>query len=187
MTELTSIDASVANLPRPRQARRGRPLGTQQPTGEIPISRAVPSRPVGRNPAAARTSTRLGRFIEERMDALGMRRQVDLVAAITATGGQVSDTTVSRLINHEGSLPDRNTLLSLAVALQVDPKDLVLFAFDLDDEPAAPPAPHPLASELDRMLDPKSPLPKKDRERLADFVGQIMEPFRPAMRRRRSA
>lgn len=135
----------------------------------------------------SRNPTRLGRYIEDRMTELGLRRQVDLVAAIEATGGKGSDSTVSRLINQEGMLPDRSTLLALAGALQVDPKELVLFVYDLGDQPTAPPAPHPLASEIDRMLDPKSPLSEKDRERTADFIDQIMEPLRPRMRRRKSA
>lgn len=46
---------------------------------------------------------------------------------------------------------------------------------------------HPLARELDDMLDEQSPVAVEDREVLATLVGRIMDPYRRTMRRRRTA
>ncbi len=84
--------------------------------------------------------------------------------------------------------PDR--LRVIAPVLGVDYGNLMTLAgYGAPSEPApevvAAPRIDPLAAELDRMLDPHSPLGDERRERLRLIVDQVMEVERATMRRRR--
>jgi hypothetical protein len=118
------------------------------------------------------------------MAELGMERQVDLV---NASNGAVSDSTVSRIMTTEDYIPRRDSLVGLAGALRVEPRELVLFVFELGPEPTPQRQLHPLAEEVDRALAPDSPLPQRDRDATADLIDRVLAPVRPLMRRPKSA
>ncbi len=84
--------------------------------------------------------------------------------------------------------PDR--LRVIAPVLGVDYGNLMTLAgYGAPSEPApeivAAPQIDPLAEELDRMLNPNSPLDDERRRRLRLIVDQVMEAERAAMKRRR--
>ncbi len=84
--------------------------------------------------------------------------------------------------------PDR--LRVIAPVLGVDYGNLLTLAgYGAPTEPApevvAAPRIDPLAAELDRMLDPNSPLDPERRDKLRLVVNQVMDAERAAMRRRR--
>lgn len=139
-----------------------------------------------------RHPTKLGQLIIDRMGALGLDRQVQLADATAeaarhlwgAGAKGVSQSTVSRLIYYEDYIPDRNTLLMLAHAINVNPRWLVMFAFGLDgDEPATVERERmdPLARELNAMLQP-GVLEPGQRERLRIATDVCMTGFRPLAR-----
>ncbi len=174
MTPLTNVDQHPDNvdaagrdkLPTQRVAN---PKTAGNPTDRLDFSPVKPKEP-----------TRVGRYLISRMGELGMTRQVDLVRA-----SGVSDSTVSRLFLHEGYIPDRDTLVALAAALQVDPKEFVLFVFDLDDAPTAGHVPHPLAAQLDRLLSAGTHLADDDRDLLEAMASRRIDTTTtPANRRR---
>lgn len=176
MTPLTNVDQQPENVDAseretPRQ-RRGEPPETAgDPADRLDSS---PVRP-------PKTPTRVGRYLLSRMKELGMTRQVDLVRA-----SGVSDSTVSRLFLQEGYTSDRDTLVALAGALRVDPKDLVLFVFDLDNAPVSTHTPHPHAVQIDQLLSPGTHLPDEDRDLLEAMVGRLIDSTTKSTGRRRA-
>ncbi len=128
---------------------------------------------------AEKQPTRLGRYVLTRMGELGMARQADLVRA-----SGISESTVSRIVLHPGYTPDRDTLVALAHALQIDPKALVLFVFDLDNEPAPAYTPHPRAAQIDRLLGPGTHLSPDKQEHLDGMLELLIEPLLKPTRRR---
>lgn len=100
----------------------------------------------------------------------------------------VSQSTVSRWIYSPGR-PETDKLQLLADVLGVDHGELLVAAgHGRPAETAAevPPA-HRLARELDAMLADTSPIPADKRAVLETFIDQVLETYRPLMRRRRSA
>ncbi len=145
-----------------------------------PRSAGEDTNPVHFTPVKAeKRPTRLGRYVLARMGELGMARQADLVRA-----SGISESTVSRIILHPGYTPDRDTLVALAQALHLDPKALVLFVFDLDNEPAPVYTPHPRAAQIDRLLGPDTQLSEEKQEHLDGMLELLIEPLlRPTRRR----
>lgn len=99
--------------------------------------------------------------------------------------------TIGRWINNE-IRPTPDKLRQLAPVLGIDYAELLTAAgygapADTPPKAVAPRRIHPLAAELDRMLDPGSPLGDDDRQALELGVNLVMESKRRMMRRRRSA
>jgi transcriptional regulator with XRE-family HTH domain len=89
--------------------------------------------------------------------------------------------------------PSLPSLRRVAEGLRVPLVDLIRLsgrADDLDlDERPMPPAPvlsDPLARLIDQMLDVESPLSQADRDYIRTVVERVVEPYRRAMRRRRT-
>lgn len=99
----------------------------------------------------------------------------------------VSQSTISRWIYSPGR-PETDKLQLLADVLGVDHGELLVAAGHgrPAESVAAAPA-HRLARELDAMLADASPIPADKRAALEAFVDQVLENYRPLMRRRRSA
>lgn len=102
---------------------------------------------------------------------------------------RVSESTISRWITGPGK-PKTEILAVAADALGIDLGELLVRAGHgrpADPETIKQPElAHPLLREVDRMLDPRSPLTDKDRERLLIIIEAGMEGFRSKMRRRRA-
>lgn len=105
----------------------------------------------------------------------------------------VGQATISRWIYKPGR-PDVEKLRLLASSLDVEFEQLLSIAGY--GEPAENitealatlrPDVDPLAEELSAMLADGSPLPEDDREFLRHTVNRLMDPYRKAMRRRRTA
>ncbi len=132
--------------------------------------------------------TALGALLLNRMTELGMRYQADLVRQAADLGHKLSDSTVSRLLYNDFH-PDPPTLRALAAALDIDLTALVLYVYGIDGGEVRPAldGAHPLAVEIGRMLAGDSPIPAADREMAATILDRVVEPYRPLMRRRRTA
>jgi transcriptional regulator with XRE-family HTH domain len=171
MTPLTSVDQPTGDLAPaarddiPRQRARSTETATT-------VADPVDFMPVKSVKAAAKEPTRLGRYVLSRMGELGMARQVDLVRA-----SGISESTVSRIVLHANYTPDRDTLVALAGALRVDPKALVLFVFDLEDAPTAPPTLVPRAMQVDQLLSPTSHIDPAERELIDAMIGRVIAPY----------
>lgn len=133
-------------------------------------------------------------MVLERMTALGMQRQVDLVRASDAIASDIgldtgiSESTASRLIYSDNYMPDRDTLALLARTLQVDFDELILFVHGGPGRQAPSTVGHmlhPLAVELNQMLAEDSGVPDEDRAALEALTERIHAPLRKFMRRRR--
>lgn len=130
-----------------------------------------------------RVPTEFGRYILGRM----ARHDPPLSQADVAQRAGAAQSTISRWI-FEARTPEPRLLRRLAVALDVDYGELLDRAGH--GRPVETPAPtlHPIAAEIDRMLDPgTSPLPDADREALGSFLDRAISPYRQLMKRRRSA
>lgn len=134
-----------------------------------------------------REPSRLGAYILNRMSELGMARQVDLVRA---TGGNISESAVSRIITQPNYFPDHKTLEYLADGLRIDRRSLILFAYGLED--GAPRREntggiHPLAMRLDRVLQSDGGASDDDRRTVEIIVDRVITPIEDDMRRRKTA
>ncbi len=153
--------------------RRPRGRGTTRQVQSFPVSKVE------------REQSRLGGYIARRMRELGMTRQVELVHA-----SGLSESLISRIFTQPNYFPNHESLEQLARGLQVRKRDLILFAYDLEDDEPTPEIAeniHPLAVELSRMLDPESPLTDDDRNALNIIIDRVIAPHRRDMRRRRPA
>lgn len=180
MTPLTPVDQQASHLvpngldeiPKQRVPNAGSKGKASDPVDFTPVRNLK---------APSKEPTRLGRYVLARMGELGMARQVDLVRA-----SGISESTVSRIVLHPNYTPDRDTLVALAGALRVDPKELVLFVFDLQGAPVTPPTLIPRAMEVDRFLGPTSHLDETDREFLDTMLDRLIAPLRDRRRPRRA-
>lgn len=129
-----------------------------------------------------------GAWLEARM--ADQRPPVSRAEVKRRTG--VSLSTVSRWINDDAR-PTVDNLTLLAPLLSVGRSELLLRAgYSPDPEVAAAPLSEvrvvdPLAAEIDRMLDPASPLTEEDRHTLRILLERMVEPHRKVMKRRRPA
>ncbi len=178
MTPLTNVDQSSASLTTGEREDLPRQRANHVVTGQKP-GHAVDFTPVRR----PKEPTRLGRYVLSRMADVGMVKQVDLVRA---TGGAISESTVSRIILDADYLPRRDTLIALARALRVDPKALVLYVFELDGPPAPAEPLHPRAAHVNRILGPTSRLSDDDRAFLDTMIERLIEPVEKSAGRRRA-
>lgn len=129
---------------------------------------------VGRPPLSA-----LGELLINRMGEVGMTRQRDLSIA-----AGVSPSSIHRVMF--GTMrPGVDVLHRIAQALDLNPDQLVKFVYGSRPGPGEPDRPtlHPRVAELQRMLDPESPLTDEDRKLLEILVDRIMDPHRRDMRR----
>ncbi|GGQ39883.1 helix-turn-helix domain-containing protein [Couchioplanes azureus] len=86
--------------------------------------------------------------------------------------------------------PTIRSIERIAPVLGKSINDLVLAAYpDRLAGPAPQPVPptHPLVHELARMLADDSPIPAADRRALETVLDRMIDPYRKALRRRRSA
>jgi transcriptional regulator with XRE-family HTH domain len=137
-------------------------------------------------PNTSREPTSFGCWLLELMRDAGFEQQSDLVKA-----AGVSPSTVSRLINSGTYTPDIRTLDRVAAALNVATLDLVAVRTGAEPPMVKPSAEasfaaNPLVSELQQMLAPDSPLSPDDRQYVVSVVSRVIEPYRRAMRRRKT-
>lgn len=127
-----------------------------------------------------RPVTKLGADVEELMAAAGMKKNVDL-----AKVADVSESTVGRILHDEDAEFGRDILKRIAGALHVDVTRFERILAGGDPPPVAPKIEwvDPLVPELNRMLDPQSPLSDEEREDLRKFVDRMMDNHRVQMRR----
>jgi transcriptional regulator with XRE-family HTH domain len=129
--------------------------------------------------------TEFGQYLVDAMKAhkpqLGRPQLAELVG--------VDATTISRWIMKDNK-PQTDKLHLLADALNLDHGEVLARAGHgrpSDNVQAIEPEWHPLARELNRMLDQSSPLTDAERERTAIVVDAAIESNRPKMRRTRRA
>jgi len=83
--------------------------------------------------------------------------------------------------------PTIRSLERIAPLLGLTIHDMVQAAYpDRSTGPVTPPALHPLAHELGRILGPDSPLSTVDRELLITMLNSVLEPYRRELRGHRS-
>jgi transcriptional regulator with XRE-family HTH domain len=138
---------------------------------------------------AAREATDLGKVILARMSELGWMYQAELSRA-----AHVSGSTISRWL-YEKPEPERATAEKIAGALDVDADELLRLAtaqlrgerVSTPPASAGPPPLDALGVEVGRMLADDSPLTDGEKTRIRTVIDAVIEPARPAMRRKRSA
>jgi transcriptional regulator with XRE-family HTH domain len=89
----------------------------------------------------------------------------------------------------EEQRPTIRSIERIAPVLGLGINELVVAAYPDRLRPPAPAtvATHPLVHELGRMLADDSPIPEPDRLALESVLDRMLDPYRRAMRRRRSA
>ena len=127
-----------------------------------------------------------GEFLAERI-----RMYYDSDVDFAAAAGIKSSSSISRYVNG-GIIPKVATLEQMAPALRMSARALIARAYpvtgstiDGEPEPAATPAPpafHPLALELDRLLRPESRVPDDKRASLTALVDSLIDPYRRYLR-----
>lgn len=138
-----------------------------------------------------RQPTTLGWYITRKMAELGLT-QTDL-----ARRSGLAQASISRYIYAAGR-PDTDKLGMLAAGLsdQDGPEreriyqDLLSLAghgTPGEAHPVAVPPAHRLAREIDAMLADTSPIPADKRQVLEGFLDNVLDTYRPLMRRRRPA
>jgi AcrR family transcriptional regulator len=115
------------------------------------------------------TTTPAGRYLQQRMDALGFKAKVDLARA-----ADVSPSTITRLFGRADYRPDVDVMRRLARGLQVEHDDLVAAIYGEQPEPA-PTSQPPLAAELGRLLADDSPLAEETRLVLTVLVDRVLD------------
>ncbi len=124
--------------------------------------------------------SRLGRYILDRMAALGMTRQTDLAEA-----SGLSQAAISRLIFNQ-TQPRVDTLNLAARGLQVPPAELMAYAYDFGPAPDVRPL-NVRAVEVDAVLSPDSGLSDAERAHLDTVLAALLAPHLAKLRRQRSA
>jgi len=114
------------------------------------------------------------------MAELGMKKQVDLARA-----AGVSEATVGRII-YENAAFERDILASVESALELPARTLVGDLGKVAEQANERSTwSHPIAAELNRMLNPESPLTDADREDIRKFVDRFIDSYRVTMRKSR--
>lgn len=121
-------------------------------------------------------TTPAGRYLQQRMTALGYTTKVDLARAAS-----VSPSTITRLFGNPDYRPDVGAMRGLATALKVDHNTLVSAIYG-DAPTLVPTSLDPLAAELDRMLAPTSPLSDESRNALRNLAEYVIDRHRAEMR-----
>jgi transcriptional regulator with XRE-family HTH domain len=128
-----------------------------------------------------RVATPLGQLLLKRGAELGLRKQVDL-----ARECGVSESTAGRLLYDQANF-DRDTLKRVANALGLDVDAVVRLADGGEVEAPVPVVEvgfrSPEGAELDRMLNPRSPLTDKQRDEIRLFFETMADRYRTVMRR----
>lgn len=95
---------------------------------------------------------------------------------------------VLRWISEE-QRPTIRSIERIAPVLGKTISEMVVAAYPdhLGLEPTAPPALHPLAYDVGRILAEDSPVPAEDRKALASVLDHMLDPYRRHFRRRTSA
>jgi transcriptional regulator with XRE-family HTH domain len=89
----------------------------------------------------------------------------------------------------EEQRPTIRSIERIAPVLGKSINELVVAAYPdrLGGPPPALPAAHPLVHELARILADDSPIPGPDRQALETVLDRLLEPYRKALRRRKTA
>lgn len=101
----------------------------------------------------------------------------------------VSSSAVSRWIAGT-AVPTVPTLEKIAPHLRIDAPTLIAIAYPGTGTPARLPVAqplHPLARDIDRLLDEKSGVPAEKREALATLIEHVVAPYRHHLRKRRAS
>jgi hypothetical protein len=130
-----------------------------------------------------RVATGFGAYLKEAINAARFP-----TATHFARAAGTDPSVVLRWLSEE-QRPTIRSIERIAPVLGLGINELVVAAYpDRLRRPApAPTVIHPLVHELGRMLADDSPIPDPDRQALETVLDRMLEPYRRAMRRRRSA